>query len=144
MDYDETNRSRIERGRDFAARMFSAGGTRVQAPAEIDGEWRRFLAASVVGDVWARPGLGLRDRSIVTNSVLIALGRSDELAIHLESARHIGLSREELCEVIWHAGVYAGFPASNHAFHLAARLFDQEDADALPRESSDDDRGKTE
>jgi alkylhydroperoxidase/carboxymuconolactone decarboxylase family protein YurZ len=124
MNLEETNAARLRRGRDAAAQMFAAGALRLEAPAEIDQEWRRFLAASVLGDVWARDGLSLRDRSLVTNAVLIALARTEDLKIHLASALHLGISREELCEAIWQVGVYAGFPVANAAFNVANGVFE--------------------
>jgi 4-carboxymuconolactone decarboxylase len=68
------------------------------------------------GDVWSRPGLDLRTRSLVTVALLAALGRTEELGMHLRGARRNGATPEELAEVLLHTGVYAGLPAANSAF----------------------------
>ncbi|KXF57135.1 carboxymuconolactone decarboxylase [Rhodococcus sp. SC4] len=67
---------------------------------------------SVWSALWAREGLGRRDRSLVTLGILIALGASDELESHVRIALNNGLTRDEIAEVIYHAGGYAGFPRS--------------------------------
>lgn len=61
---------------------------------------------------WARPALGRRERSLLTIGVLAALGRDDELAIHLRGARRNGLTDDELDEVVRHVAAYAGMPAA--------------------------------
>jgi 4-carboxymuconolactone decarboxylase len=63
------------------------------------------------GDVWARPGLSPRDRSLVTVAALTALGRTDQLRSHLNVALDNGVTREELSEVATHLAFYAGWPA---------------------------------
>jgi 4-carboxymuconolactone decarboxylase len=65
---------------------------------------------SVFGGLWAREGLGHRDRSLVTLGILIALGAEAELRTHFRIARTNGLTEDELAEVIYHASGYAGFP----------------------------------
>jgi alkylhydroperoxidase/carboxymuconolactone decarboxylase family protein YurZ len=76
--------------------------------------------------VWTRDGLDRRSRSMVTLAVLTALGREQELALHVRGALRNGLSREEIGEVLLHTAVYAGVPAANAAFALAQRVFDEE------------------
>jgi 4-carboxymuconolactone decarboxylase len=75
-------------------------------------------------DVWERPGLSKRDRSLVTVAALIALGRSDQLAGHLERALGNGLTREEIGEAITHLAFYAGWPAAMTAGRVARRVLD--------------------
>ncbi|WP_284742375.1 carboxymuconolactone decarboxylase family protein [Amycolatopsis sp. RTGN1] len=79
-----------------------------------DGEFGEDLLeiglTSVFGGLWARDGLGHRDRSLVTLGILIALGAETELRAHFRIARSNGLSEDELAEVIYHASGYAGFP----------------------------------
>src|SRR6185369_10944309 len=64
------------------------------------------------GDVWARPGLSRRDRSLVTVSALIAMNRPDQLRSHLALARQNGVTQEELIETITHLAFYAGWPSA--------------------------------
>jgi 4-carboxymuconolactone decarboxylase len=73
--------------------------------------------------IWSRPGLALRDRSLVTVAQLAALGRTDELRAHLAGALNVGISREELVEVLMQTAVYAGVPAANEALTVAAAVF---------------------
>jgi alkylhydroperoxidase/carboxymuconolactone decarboxylase family protein YurZ len=73
--------------------------------------------------LWSRPGLAVRDRSLVTVAQLAALGKLDELRAHLAGARSLGISQEELVEVLMQTAVYAGVPAANAALAVAADVF---------------------
>ena len=74
------------------------------------------------GDVWSRPGLDRRTRSCLTLALLAALGHEAELALHVRAAVANGLTAEEIGEVLLHTAVYAGVPAANSAFAVAARV----------------------
>lgn len=67
------------------------------------------------GDIWARPGLSLRDRQLVTLAANIALARPSGNYSHYRSAMHIGITKREICEVILQVGHYAGWPTLSHA-----------------------------
>ncbi len=75
------------------------------------------------GDVWARPQLSRRDRSLVTVSALIAMNRPDQLRSHLALARQNGLKEEELVEAITHLAFYAGWPNAVAAVGIAREVF---------------------
>ena len=75
------------------------------------------------GDVWARPGLSPRDRSLVTVSALIAMNRPDQLRSHLQRARDNGLTEAELVEAITHLAFYAGWPSGVTASTVAREVF---------------------
>ncbi|WP_298933513.1 carboxymuconolactone decarboxylase family protein [uncultured Ramlibacter sp.] len=75
------------------------------------------------GDIWARPGLSPRDRSLVTVSALIAMNRPDQLRSHLQRARDNGLSEAELVEAITHLAFYAGWPSGVMASQVAKEVF---------------------
>ena len=75
---------------------------------------------SVWGSLWAREGLGKRERSLVTLGILIALGAESELRTHVRIALTNGITKDEIAEVIYHAAGYAGFPAATAA-RTAAR-----------------------
>ena len=77
-------------------------------------------------DVWKRPGLSPRDRSLITVTTLIALYRSNELPFHLKLALKNGLTREELAEVITHLAFYAGWPPASTAVAIARKVFEEE------------------
>ncbi len=92
---------------------------------------RRFqdhITLNVWGDVWTRPGLARRDRSIGVLSVLAALGLEDELRMHVRAALRNGLTRDEIGEVLLQVGVYAGVPRANGGFAVADEVFAELDA----------------
>ena len=75
------------------------------------------------GDVWARPGLSQRDRSLVTVSALIAMNRPDQLRSHMARARQNGVTEEEIVETITHLAFYAGWPNAISAVGVAREVF---------------------
>jgi 4-carboxymuconolactone decarboxylase len=75
------------------------------------------------GDVWERPGLSKRDRSLVTVGALIAMNRPDQLRSHLARARENGVTQEELVEVVTHLAFYAGWPSAVTAVSVAREVF---------------------
>lgn len=77
------------------------------------------------GDVWERPGLSKRDRSLITVATLIALGREKQLTGHLERAMNNGVSKSEISEVITHLAFYAGWPAAMTAALVAKDVFEK-------------------
>ena len=91
-----------------------------------------FITRTAWGDVWQRPGLARRDRSLLTLAVTIALRHWDEFALHVRGAKNNGLTDEEIAEVIQHAAVYAGAPAANHAFRVAAPILAELRGDPPP------------
>jgi 4-carboxymuconolactone decarboxylase len=83
------------------------------------------LTESVVyGDIWERPGLSKRDRSLITVAALVAMYRGDQLSGHLERALANGVTREEIGELITHLAFYAGWPTAMSAGRIAKKLFD--------------------
>src|SRR5207245_377725 len=77
------------------------------------------------GDVWERPGLSKRDRSLITCAALVALQRPDQLRGHLQRALDNGLSKDELGELITHLAFYSGWPTAVTAAGLAKEVFDK-------------------
>jgi len=80
------------------------------------------------GDVWQRPGLSPRDRSLVTVASLVALYRTNELPFHIGKALDNGVTRDELIELITHLAFYAGWPTANTALPIAKRVFEGREA----------------
>lgn len=78
------------------------------------------------GDVWKRPQLSPRDRSLVTVSSLVAQYRINELPFHLKFALENGVTREELIEAITHLAFYAGWPTASSAIGIVRRVFDEQ------------------
>ena len=80
------------------------------------------------GDVWKRPGLSPRDRSLITVASLVALYRTNELPIHLKKALENGVTRDELVEAITHLAFYSGWPTAITAITIARRVFEENKA----------------
>jgi len=85
-----------------------------------------FITRTAWGDVWQRDGLDRRARSMITLTALTALGRENEIEMHVRGALRNGLTPEEIGEVLLHTAVYAGVPAANAAFAIAQRVIDGE------------------
>ena len=100
-------------------------GRRADA-TEFTEPFQEFITRYAWGGVWTRPGLDRRTRSAITLAVLTALGRENEIAMHVRAARRNGLSEAEIGEVLIHTAVYAGVPAANAAFAIAQRTLDSE------------------
>ena len=116
----------LERGREVQAKLWPqvAAGPGGQFPAaKLAPDFFRYVAESAFGMIWSRPGLAVRDRSLVTVAQLAALGKSDELRAHLAGALNVGITQEELVEVLMQTAVYAGVPAANEALRVAASVF---------------------
>ena len=79
------------------------------------------------GEIWSRPGLDRRTRSCITLMALMALGRLEELELHVRAALRNGLSADEIKEVILHGAIYCGAPAANSAFAVARRVLAEHD-----------------
>lgn len=76
------------------------------------------------GDIWARPELSPRDRSLITVAALITGGNTEQLTSHLQRARENGLTKDELQEIILHLAFYAGWPKAMSAVQVAKQLLD--------------------
>lgn len=77
------------------------------------------------GEIWSRDGLDRRTRSCITLTALIALGREEELAMHIRAALRNGLTPDDIKEVLLHSAIYCGVPAANGAFAVAQRVLDE-------------------
>jgi 4-carboxymuconolactone decarboxylase len=77
------------------------------------------------GDVWERPGLSKRDRSLITVAALTAMGRSDQLTGHLERALANGVTKQEIGELITHLAFYSGWPTAMTAGRIAKQVFEE-------------------
>ena len=86
-------------------------------------DFQDFITRTAWGDIWSRPGLVRRERSIAVLSTLIALGHHEEFVMHVKAALRNGLTPDDIKEVILQSAIYAGVPAANTAFKLANELF---------------------
>jgi len=92
---------------------------------EFTEEFQDLITRYAWGEIWTRPGLDRKTRSAVTLTALIALGRDEELAMHVRGALRNGLTADEIKEVMLHAAIYCGVPAANSAFAIAQRVLDE-------------------
>jgi len=88
-------------------------------------EFQDFITRYAWGEIWTRPGLDRRARSCITLTALVALGRFDELALHIRGAHRNGLSDDEIKEVLLQCAVYCGVPAANSAFAVFQRVLEE-------------------
>jgi 4-carboxymuconolactone decarboxylase len=110
----------------LATRKAVLGADYVQAAFDKATDFTRPLQDLVTrhawGNTWQRDGIDLKTRSIVTVSMLVALGRMHELKIHVRGALNNGVTQAELQEIFMHASVYCGFPAAVDAFRTASEV----------------------
>ena len=112
-------------GQLWPATLTSPGG---QFPAaKLAPEYFDYVQQTAFGMIWSRPELPVRDRSMITVAMLAALGHQEELRSHLMGALNVGLSRDELVEVLMQVAVYAGVPAAVAALRTAADVLLIED-----------------
>lgn len=96
-----------------------------QAFGDIAPAFAELTDEVLFGDVWERPGLSKRDRSLITVASLVALYRTNELPFHLKRALENGLTKDELIEAITHLAFYSGWPTAASAVAVARRVFDE-------------------
>jgi 4-carboxymuconolactone decarboxylase len=90
---------------------------------EFTAEFQELITRYAWGEIWARPDLDRKTRSLITIAMMVALNRSEELQLHLKAALKNGVTRTEIKEVLLQAAIYCGVPAANHAFHMAEQVF---------------------
>jgi 4-carboxymuconolactone decarboxylase len=91
---------------------------------DFTADFQDLITRYAWGEIWTRPGLDRRTRSCITLAALVALGRMEELELHVKAARRNGLTDDEIKEVLLHCAVYCGVPAANSAFAIAQRALD--------------------
>ena len=94
----------------------------VAATTPFNADFQGFITRYAWGEVWSRPGLSRAERSMITLTALVVLRQDEELAMHLRAALRNGLTPDQISEVLLHTAVYAGVPAANRAFAIAARV----------------------
>ena len=125
---DRTNRETYEEG--MMVRRAVLGEDHVdRATAKVDdmtADYQDLITRYAWGDIWTRPGLDRKTRSVITLTALVAHGHYAELAIHLRAAIRNGLTRAEISEVLLQTAIYCGVPAANSAFEVAQQVFGEE------------------
>ena len=97
----------------------------VERTTPFTADFQDLITRYAWGEIWARPGLDRRTRSCITLTALVALGREEELAMHVRAAIRGGLTPDEIKEVLLHSAIYCGVPAANGAFAVAQRVLDE-------------------
>ncbi len=107
----------------------------VAGTTDLTEAFQDFITRYAWGEVWTRPGLDRRMRSVATLTALVSLRAENEIAMHVRGAITNGLTPAEIAEVILHTAVYAGVPAANAAFAIAQRTLAEMDVpQARPRD----------
>jgi 4-carboxymuconolactone decarboxylase len=96
----------------------------VESTTTFTEDFQSLLTRYAWGEIWTRPGLDRRTRSVITLTALIARGHWDELALHVAAARRNGLTADEIGEVLLQTAIYCGVPAANHAFAVAKEVLE--------------------
>lgn len=95
----------------------------LEAIGEVAPKLRELTEQVLFGDVWERPGLSRRDRSLITVSALLAMNRTEQLRFHLERALTNGVTKDELVELMTHLAFYSGWPTAVSAVMIAKDVF---------------------
>lgn len=125
-EYETTStQTRLERGKRALAEIDGQAGQNViDALAGIAPDFATYLFEFPFGDIYSRPGLALRDREIATIAAIAAMGTAaPQLKVHIEAGLNVGLSQEEITEILMQIAVYAGFPAALNGLFAAKEVF---------------------
>jgi 3-oxoadipate enol-lactonase/4-carboxymuconolactone decarboxylase len=98
----------------------------VERTTEFTADFQDFITRYAWGEIWSRPGLDRRTRSAIALTALVAVGRFDELAMHVRAALRNGLTPDEIKEILLQSAIYCGVPAANSAFAVAQRILDED------------------
>ncbi|MFH1033101.1 MAG: carboxymuconolactone decarboxylase family protein [Pseudomonadota bacterium] len=122
---------RYQRGLERLRQVDGQAGERViESLKDICPDLARMVIEFPFGDIYSRPGLDLKAREIATVAALTALGHAiPQLEVHIHGALNVGVTRQEVVEIIMQMAVYAGFPAALNGMQAAKRVFAQRDAE---------------
>lgn len=98
----------------------------VAATTGFTADFQDLITRYAWGEIWTRPGLDRRSRSMITLTAMIARGHHDELAMHVRAARRNGMSVDEIKEVLLQSAIYCGVPEANTAFRIAGAVLAEE------------------
>ncbi len=99
---------------------------------DFDREFQQQITEYCWNDVWNRPGLERKTRSMLNIAMLAALGRDEEFKLHVRASKNTGVTRDEVKEILMQVSIYAGVPAANAAFRMAREVFEQADKEGQP------------
>ena len=99
---------------------------------DFDREFQQQITEYCWNDVWNRPGLERKTRSMLNIAMLASLGREEEFKLHVRASKNTGVTRDEVKEILMQVSIYAGVPAANAAFRMAREVFEQADKEGQP------------
>ena len=120
--------NRFEKGMAVVEKLFGSTAARTKMPEDF----RRITVEHLFGNIWSRPGLELQERSMITLTALLVLGREAELRLHLRGARNLGISRAKIEEIMIHLAHYGGWPVAASGLRVLDEVFAAMDAEAKP------------
>ena len=98
--------------------------TAVATTSALTAEFQTLITEGAWGTVWSRDTITKRERSMLTIALLAAMGHFDELALHVRATKNTGATADDIKEALLHVAIYAGVPAANHAFKIAAKALE--------------------
>ncbi|HWO93995.1 MAG TPA: carboxymuconolactone decarboxylase family protein [Dehalococcoidia bacterium] len=119
---------RLEKAQDVRRQLFGQVVPSAMPAGDVMTDFYDMINEWIFGGVWARDGLPMKQRSMIVLSVLTALGREAELRLHLRAALNLGLTKEEISELLMQVAFYAGVPASVSAFRIFREVLAQAEA----------------
>jgi len=99
----------------------------IASTTDFNRDFQDFITRNAWGDIWSRPGLPRHTRSLLTLALMVALNRVEEFRMYIRAACNIGVTRDQIKEVLLQSAIYCGVPAANSAFRMAAEVFDEMD-----------------
>ena len=138
---DGTGASRREEGMRIRREVLGDGHVdrAIARTTPFTADFQDFITRYAWGEIWTRPGLDRRTRSCITMTAMVALGKIEELEMHVRAALRNGLTEDEIGEVLLQCAVYCGVPAANAAFAAAQRvLAEEKDGDREASEKGSD------
>jgi 4-carboxymuconolactone decarboxylase len=135
---DKTETDRFRRGWERLSEVDAEGGQRViESLQDVAPDLGRYVVEFAFGDIYSRPGLDLRQRQLITISALTTLGGAEpQLEVHINAGLNVGLSAQEIVEVMLHCIPYTGFPRVLNAIFVAKRVFEEREASPLTDEDA--------
>lgn len=122
-----------ERGMTARSQVLGAGhvARSLSGATDFTQPFQDLITRYAWGDIWTRAGLDRRSRSAITIAMLVALGRFDELNLHIPAGLRNGLAKEEICEILLQSAIYCGVPTANSAFTVAAAALERLDGESV-------------
>ncbi len=103
----------------------------IERTTDFTADFQNLITRYAWGEIWSRPGLDRRTRSCITLTALVALGKLEELEMHVRAALRNGLTRDEIKEVLLQSAIYCGVPAANSAFAVAQGVLAAQEEEKL-------------